>query len=204
MRLRTKRIILMGASIAGIALSYCGYGVVEPQTAAGRATFHFAYSFPPTRPAILRFYGWSLREFNGGWLPIPVDEFLSSRLGECRGNHEGRAILNFQISGIYNGWGNGVAHAHDDLKREVIDDLIRRLDTFAPEQALDTVLFIETLRRDTPLGKCGGFRGPSLTPESLATAKEHFRAWWSDGSAWPTNKNKDPLQGTEITFYEGA
>ena len=103
MRHRIKRIVLRIA-LAVIALAYFSYGIVEPQTAPGHATFYLGYSFPPTRPALLRFYGWSLREFNGGYLPASFDEFLAGRLWECRGTAEWRAIIDFQISQSSGRW----------------------------------------------------------------------------------------------------
>jgi hypothetical protein len=96
--------------------------------------------------------------------------------------------------------GYALAHVHDELKRDIISDLLHRLDTFQPEQAMKSLLFIESLRRTDPLNK-GGFRG--LTPNRLDTAKQQFRKWWSDGSSWPANKTTDPLQDTGISVYHG-
>lgn len=202
MRTRTKR-ILLGASISVAVVAYLGYGVVEPQTAAGHAAFFLGYSLPPTRPAFLHFYGCSLREFNGGYLPGSVDEFLAGRLWECRGSREWQAILDFQIAQTSARWGDSIAHVQDDLKRDIIGDLIRRLDTLSPGQSIETLLFIETLRRSDALHK-GGFTGLStLTPDRLATAKERFRTWWADGSSWPANKATDPLHETGIAVHNG-
>ncbi|MFM2168624.1 MAG: hypothetical protein RIS79_2995, partial [Verrucomicrobiota bacterium] len=43
------------------------YGIVEPRSSVGHVVFHAAYAFPPSRPAVLRFYTWSLRKFEGGY-----------------------------------------------------------------------------------------------------------------------------------------
>jgi hypothetical protein len=212
MKLRPTKRLLAWCVPLFCALAYVGYGVVEPHSSPGHAIFQIAYSLPATRPAFLRFYQWSLREFNGGYLPGAIDEFLVTRLWSSPGTREWQAIIDFQIAQSSSRWGDSFSRVHDDLKQQIIGDIFHRLDTFPPRHAAEALLLVECMRRDDTLHK-GGFSNLNLWtndgttatyhPERLATLKDSFRRWWADGVAWPANKNQDPLKGTNIAIYHG-
>lgn len=215
MKLRLTRKRLFGIASLLILLIYIGYGVIEPQTSPGHAVFHAGYSLPVSRPLFLRFYRWSLREFNGGYLPSSIDGFLTSRLWECEGTAEWRAIIDFEISQGSGRWGEALSQTHDEMKRKIIGDIICRQDTFPPEQAVNALLLVESLRQGDPLHK-GEFSNLDLWMhdgtkwvlrtehlDRLALVKDAFRRWWNEGSAWPGNRSQDPLAGTGISIHRG-
>ena len=212
MKFRPTKRQLAKIGVLVCLLGYIGYGVIEPQTSPGHAIFHLAYSIPPTRPVFLRFYQWSLRKFNGKYLPSSIDSFLTARLWECEGSSEWRAIIDFQIKQGSGRWGDGFSHVHDEMKKRIITDIFLRLDTFRSEQIVDALVLIEAMRRSNALHK-GGFANADLWTyegntytiheDRLAIVKAAFRKWWVDGSLWPANRSQDPLSGTGISIHEG-
>jgi hypothetical protein len=78
------------------------------------------------------------------------------------------------------------------------------------KEAVSAMVFMESLRRETTLGK-GGFTGMwtysdrtfSLNRTAFEEAKESFNAWWGDGSSWPGIRSKNPLSGTELAINSG-
>lgn len=177
--------------------------------------FRIGYARAENRPAFLRFYTWYLRESNCGYIPTEVDEFLLRRLSHSHGTPEWSAILTFQIAQSSDRWGDAVCKADDDLKQKIIDSLIPTLTSIPPSDALRTMEFIESLRRDDTIHK-GGFlgrdfydqpdpRGPStFRTDQFTLAVSSFQNWWGDGSRWPQNKLTDPLEGTQIKIYSGS
>lgn len=178
------------------------------------SVFRAGYARAENRPAFLRFYTWYLREYNSGYIPSEVDEFLLRRLSHSHGTPEWSAILTFQIAQSSARWGDAVCKADDDLKKKIIDSLITTLTSIPPSDALRTMEFIESLRRDDTIHK-GGFlgsdfyhrvdpRGPStFRTDQFTLAVSSFQNWWGDGSRWPQNKLTDPLEGTQIKIYSG-
>lgn len=192
-----------------------GYGIVEPRSVAGRTLFRVGYSVQSTRPALLSYYRSSLEEFEGGYPPFEVDAFLIGRLAECFGTPEWDAILRFQLDQARSGRsGDAASQSNDELKRQMIAYLVPTLDSNRPFDAMNTMVFIESLRRGYALNK-GGFangeffdqpdpRGPStLKRARLELAISSFRQWWGDGSNWPNSKAENPLNGTQITIHSG-
>ena len=212
MKLRPTKRRLLRAALVLCVLAYIGYGVTESSSSAGHVVFHVGYSLPVSRPLFLRYYHYSLRKFDGGYLPSSIDEFLCTRLRNCEGTSEWQAIIDFQIRQGSGRWGDGLSRTHDEMKRKIIGDIIHRLDTFSPDQAVNALVLVESLRRGNALHK-GGFATRDLWTgegttfilrmDRLAVAKDAFRRWWADGSAWPYNKIQDPLSGTGIAIHEG-
>ena len=75
MRLPLKRLLISGLVTCAV-LAFVSFGIVEPQTLVGTATFHLIYSLPPTRPTVLRFYNWALPSLT----PAIFRELLTSFL----------------------------------------------------------------------------------------------------------------------------
>ena len=185
-------------------------GIIEPRSSWGQKIFHSAYAFPPTRPAYLRFYQWSLKMFEGGYLPSNTDEYLIGRLPHCEGNPEETAIIDFQIRQGSGRWGRAASRSHETNQGQIISNIMRRLDEMQDQDAVWALVFIESLRREETLGK-GGFTGMrnsageagSLNRPALDTAKQSFRTWWGDGSNWPAIRSSNPLSGTELEIHSG-
>jgi len=185
-------------------------GLEEPRSSIGHIVFHSAYLFPPGRPAFLRFYNWSLKEMNGGYLPPSIDEFLIDRLAYCNGSPEESAIIDFQIRQGSGRWGDSASRSHESSQHQMIANIMGRLDDMDDPDAVSAMVFIESLRRQNTLGK-GGFTGMwiysgdsfTLDRSAFEVAKERFRDWWSDGSAWPQIRSQDPLSGTELAIHSG-
>lgn len=175
-------------------------GIIEPRGYIGYGIFRSAYSLPPTRTAVLRFYTWSLKEFDGGYLPPRIDEYLIGRLPSCEGCKEETAIIDFQIRQHAARWNHAAFRSHESVQRQMISNLMGRLDTMEYRDAENAMFFIEALRRGSSLGK-GDFTG--MNPNSCGLAKERFRTWWGDGSMWPYIRSIDPLSGSNIAFHPG-
>jgi hypothetical protein len=186
------------------------YGIVEPRSAAGHVVFHAAYALPLTRPAVLRFYTWSLREYEGGYLPRSMDEYLIDRLAYCEGKPEQTAIIDFQIRQGSGRWGDSASRSHETYQKDMIANIMNRLDGMSDEDAVSAMVFIESLRRENSLGK-GGFNGMwtysdttfALNRPAFDAAKDSFRKWWGDGSGWPSIRANDPLANTELVIHSG-
>ena len=176
------------------------YGIVEPRSSAGHIVFRATYAFPPTRPTVLRFYTWSLRKFEGGYLPPSIDEYLINRLTYCEGRPEQTAIIDFQIRQGSGRWGDSASRAHESYQKQIIVNIMKRLDGMSDNEAVSAMVFVETLRRENSLGK-GGFTGMwtcsartwSLNDSAFDVAKQSFRKWWGDGADWPRIRGNDPL-----------
>jgi hypothetical protein len=194
----------------GIFGLFIAGGLVEPRSSVGHVVFHSAYAFPPTRPAVLRFYTWSLKEFEGGYLPPGIDEFLIDRLACSEGEPEETAIIDFQIRQGSGRWGDSASRSHETFQKQMIKNIMSRLDGMNDRDAVSAMVFIESLRRGNSLGK-GGFVGMwtcsdtacTLNRPAFDSAKESFRNWWGDGSNWPANRANDPLAGTELAIHSG-
>lgn len=192
-----------------------GYAIVEPSSVAGRTLFRVSYKVQSARPAFLDNYRISLEKFEGGYLPSEVDAFLIGRMAECFGTPEWDAILRLQLYQQRNSrLGDAAVQSNDELKKQMLACLIPRLDANRPFDAMNTMVYIESLRRGYAINK-GGFangeffdmpdpRGPStLMHARLELAISSFRRWWGGGSDWPNNKAKNPLDGTGITIASG-
>jgi hypothetical protein len=192
---------LIGGVVACALLAYFGFGIVEPRTSAGHATFRLAYAFPPTRPTVLRFYHWALAKFNGGYIPPAIDEFLADRLWQCRGTREWTGILDFHLAQSSWRWGDAITHTDDQTKGRIISDLMRRSDESPPDSAIEMLLLVESLRQGTSFSKAR-FMKPAVPIEPLyPLIRERYKAWWAGGSTWPANKTTDPLQDTGIIVH---
>jgi hypothetical protein len=206
--------LLCIASLCLLGALVVGCGLVDPGSTLGRAVFHIRYAPEHSRPSFLQVYQRSLKEYAGGYIPTEVDAFLINRLSSCQGTPEWSAILDFQLAQSSSRWGDAASQADDALKKQIIAYLIPTLETIHPSDALKTMVFIESLRRNNSLHK-GGFiardfydqpdlRGPStLRRDQLALAINSFRRWWGDGTEWPQNKSSNPLEGTKIVIYSG-
>jgi len=147
---------------------------------------------------------------NGGYLPPSIDEFLIDRLAYCNGSPEESAIIDFQIRQGSGRWGDSASRSHESSQHQMIANIMGRLDDMDDPDAVSAMVFIESLRRQNTLGK-GGFTGMwiysgdsfTLDRSAFEVAKERFRDWWSDGSAWPQIRSQDPLSGTELAIHSG-
>ena len=185
-------------------------GLVEAGSPLGNIVFRAGYAFPPTRPAFLSFYQWSLAEFEGGYLPSRAYEFLTNRISHCEGTREETAIIDFQIRQGSLKWGDAACRSHEVLQGKIISNIMLRLDQMVDNDAVSAMVRIEALRREDVIGK-GGFTGmwtykdntDTLNRSAFNKAKASFKAWWNGGNDWPELKNTDPLAGTELTIDSG-
>ena len=184
------------------------YGLAEPRTSLGHIVFHVGYALPPTRPAFLKFYHWSLAEFEGGYLPSSIDQFLIDRLASCEGSAEETAIIDFQIKQSSARWGEAASREHESYQKQIIAHVMPRLDDMSDEDAVSAMLLIESLRQRDPLFK-GEFDGMRTHQDGVSTlnrpvfedAKAKYKAWWGDGTDWPAIRSVDPLAGTELKIW---
>jgi hypothetical protein len=209
-----RRFLKWGVRVlAGLAvLATVAYGFDEPRSGIGHILFHLGYLLPPTRPQFLSFYQWTLKTGEGGFLPSSIDQFLTDRLWECEGTREFDAIVDFQIDQGSGRWGEAPSRANEELKEQIVETVIRRLDTMPDRRAVSAMLFVESLRRGTPLWK-GGFsnlytwdrdrRQWDLRREQFELAKRSFRNWWAQNSSWREKATSDPLAGTGLRIHEG-
>ena len=208
-RLLRSRVIRVLACIGILGLIVAG-GIIEPRGSTGYAVFRLAYSLPSTRHAVLGFYSWSLKEYEGGYLPPRIDEFLIGRLAYCEGKPEETAIIDFQIRQGSDRWGAAASRAHEIYQGKMIANIMRRLEEMNVQDAVSAMVFIESLRRKNTIGK-GGFSGMwnysdnvfSLNRTAFDSAKKSFRTWWGDGSSWPSIRSNDPLSDSELAIHSG-
>jgi hypothetical protein len=156
MRLLRSKILWVGLMGATAIALFFAYGLIEPHCSARSIVFHTGYAVPQTRPQFLRFYRWSLAEFEGSYIPSRVDDFLIKRLSSCHGTPEWDTILEFQLAQSSALWGTATSQADDPLKKQIIAYLLPSLGTISPNEALNRMEFIDSLRRNDPLHK-GGF-----------------------------------------------
>jgi hypothetical protein len=197
---------------AFLALGVVGYGFSEPRSNLGHILFHLGYLLPPARPQFLSFYQWTLKTGEGGYLPASIDQFLTNRLWYCEGSKEFDAIVSFQIGQGSGRWGDAPSRADEMLKRRMIESVMRRLDTMPDDRAISALVFVESLRRGTPLSK-GGFSEMyawnvdrtelQVKRDRLVLAKRSFQNWWTGEPSWPEKLACDPLGGTELQIRGG-
>ena len=185
------------------------YGLAEPRSSLGHLVFHAGYALPPARPAFLGFYHWSLAEFEGGYLPSDIDQFLIDRLASCEGCAEETAIIDFQIQQSSARWGEAAARAYEVCQKQIIANVLPRLDDMSDEDAVSALLLVESLRLRDPLPK-GSFdgmwnhQGPNdstLNRQVFEQAKAKYKAWWRDGEDWPAIRSTNPLAGTGLKIW---
>lgn len=88
--------------------------------------------------------------------PPSIDEYLIDRLAYCEGKPEQTGIIDFQIRQGSGRWGDSASRVHETLPKEMITNIMNRLDGISNEDAVNETVFIESLRRENTLGK-GGF-----------------------------------------------
>lgn len=192
--------VLIGVVLCGFA----GFGVVEPHSTVGHVVFHTAYLFPPTRPAFLKFYNWSLWEFEGGYLTPTIDLFLIGRLDNCLGTAEETAIIDFQINQGSGRWGDALLRESDKSQYRIIANIMARIDSMDERRTNSALILIEAMRRRNDLNK--GYFYSTLEPAAgadqalIERAKECFKNWWQGGANWPASRTENPLEGTEIVI----
>ncbi len=199
--------ILVGIALIG---AFVIFGIVEPRSTCGHIVFRSAYGLLPIRPAVLRFYSRSLKEFEGGFLPPSLDDFLITRLSYCKDEPEETAILDFLIRQGPGRWGNAAFHADDRCQSQMISHIMARLNEMSPQDAVGGMMFLEGLRCKNALSK-GGFSGVwsyaekniSINRSAFDAAKKSFSLWWGDGSSWPSIRSKNPLLGTDLVIHHG-
>lgn len=214
---RCKRTIAVIVIAVLILAGFVGYGIAEPQTSAGHTVFRVCYSFPPTRATYLKWLTGSLRDWNGSYVPTTIDEFLVDRLLTSKQSKERNAIIDFEVRQSSARWGMAMFSSpfstDESAKGEVLEYLIRNLDSYQGEDAASAMVLIEALRRNEPLPKhdISGVHywdkeGEQYVwpPERRAEAIKLFRAWWGDGRRWPNNKSQDPLAGSQFEIYSWA
>lgn len=194
--------------IAFPALLLCGgvvNGVVEPQSVVGIGLFRVAYSFPPTRQAFLPFYQWSLKEYNGGYLPQATDSYLTKRLAATPDAAEETMIIDFQIHQRSARWGQSTSQAAPEVRHRIIANIMGRLDRMSERDAISAMEFIESLRTGNPLLK-GGFEGLRADEGGISAgqrqtfeeAKTRFKAWWAGAPSWQALCSRNPLEGSAL------
>lgn len=213
--MNSRRSLLIAILIvsAVVLIGFVGYGLAEPRSSVGHIVFHIGYCFPATRPTFLSLYQWALRTGDGGYLPSSVDHFLANRLWQCKGSREFEAIIDFQIRQGSGRWGNAPSQLHESVRVMIIDSVMQRLDTMPRSEALSALVFVESLRRGSPLHK-GSFAGMYTWNESgtrwlfkedsFELAKTHFKAWWVESQLSSEERlTIDPLAGAELAIHEG-
>jgi hypothetical protein len=185
-------------------LPYVAYGLVQPQSIPGNHIFHIGYFIPITRSSFLQFYKWSLREYNGNYLPSDINEFLIERLSKSTEREEWEAIVDFYIAMDSSRWHKNLLQLSDGLKKQIINNIFVRLDKLDRIQAIHALFLIECLRTGTVPYK-GSFSNIwiyddngkfHINTKQFEIVNKSFRQWWGDGSKWPTNKIESPLKGT--------
>jgi hypothetical protein len=201
---QSKKKLALGAALIGaIGGGAFLFGIVEPQPVIASAVFRAGYSIHhTTRSGLLHFYSWAMQEYNNGALPQEIDDFLSTKLANCEGSIECQEIVDFQIRQKPQNVSNSFIQAPDNIKKGIIGNIDRRLDSFSDAEAINALLLIEALRTSRNLGKDQftkiWVKYPEVNPKTLATVKDAFRQWWAKDTAWPANKEKNPLEGTGI------
>ena len=192
-----------------VLLGLAFYGLAEPRSSLGHLVFHTGYALPPTRPAFLGFYHRSLAEFEGGYLPSSIDRFLIDRLASCEGSAEETAIIDFQIKQSSARWGDAASSEHESCQKQIIANVMPRLDDMSDEDAVSAMLLIESLRQEDPLLK-GSFDGmwnhqvgkvSTLNRPIFNEAKVKYKVWWGDGGDWPAIRSTDPLADTGLKIW---
>jgi hypothetical protein len=186
-------------------LAYGAYGIVQPQTIPGKHIFHIGYFLSITRSSFLQFYQWSLREYNGNYLPTDINEFLLERLSKSTEREEWDAIVDFYISMDSSRWDKTLLQLPDSLIKQIINNIFVRLDKIDPPQAIRALFLVESLRTGNVPYK-GSFSNIwtynkddgkySINTKQFEIVKQSFRYWWADGARWPENKRESPLIGT--------
>jgi len=208
---RRAKIILASSCVLILGIGVFAFGlVVLPGSPLGRALFHAGYFPSPTRPAFLRFYQSALQVWDGGYLPPAADEFLTDRLKDCQGTNEFDAIIDFQIRQGTGRWGNAPSRSCAPLRIAIIDSVMRRLDKMSSSEALKAMVFVESLRRGTPLRK-GCFSGMYewdasgtnliLKRDQFTLARDSFMRWWQSSDDPGNRLAKDPLEGTHLAIH---
>ena len=192
-----------------VLLGLAFYGLAEPRSSLGHLVFHAGYALPPARPAFLGFFHWSLAEFEGGYLPSSIDQFLIDRLASCEGSAEETAIIDFQIKQSSARWGEAASREHEVCQKQIIANVLPRIDDMSDEDAASALLLVESLRLRDPLPK-GSFDGmrthqggkvSTLNRPVFNDAKAKYKAWWGDGGDWPAIRSTDPLAETGLKIW---
>jgi hypothetical protein len=187
-----------------LGISACiGYGIFQPKSRLGHYIFYVGYSLPMDRLQFLLFYEWSLRQHNANSAPSDINNFLIKRLSNSGDLNEWQAIITFYITMDTSCWPKTLVHLPDSLKKRMIDNIFLQLDSLDSYQSTSALFLIESLRSGH-LPYKGGFnnfwiydRGKyKVNTAQVKIVKKSFSNWWGDGSTWPANKNKRPLDGT--------
>ena len=127
----------------------------------------------------------------------------------CEGSAEETAIIDFQIKQSSARWGETASREHEIYQKQIIANVLPRLDDMSDGDAVSAMLLIESLRQRDPLFK-GSFdgmwehQGPNVSTLNrplFEEAKAKYKAWWSAGAAWPANRATDPLAGTGLKIW---
>jgi hypothetical protein len=200
---KSKKKLALGALLTGaIGGGAFLFGIVEPQPVIASAVFRVGYSVSNDRSWLMHFYTWAMQEYNNGFLPKEIDDFLSTKLESCESSIECQTIIDFQIRQKPSQVSNSFIQAPDKIKKGIIGNIDRRLDKFSTKETINALLLIEAMRTGQNLQKSTftkiWTKDRVVKPEALAVAKDAFRQWWAKDTAWPGNKQQDPLQGTGI------
>jgi hypothetical protein len=194
--------LFKGVLVVGVIAVATLFGVVERHSVFSQAVFHTLYVFPPTRPAVLSLYTWSLRNFGGGYQPDAMDLFLLNRLDSCSGSREERAILLHKIRQNSGRWGNQITSLYEWKQTQIISSLIGLLDEVSGWDAIEALVLIEYIRVKGELGKGWlEYDGREVTDEDEALielTKELFKKWWADGADLAVCRGSGPLRESKF------
>jgi hypothetical protein len=185
------------ASPAFISLS-------APDSPAAVACFDLAYVLAPNKNIYLTEYDEQILERRGGYLPDQIDDDLCERLKTAKGA-EYDAIVDFFALKAGGRDSRDLFALSDVGTEQIIANLMKRLDTFSPDKADHSLIFIETLRQGKRLGKANifsfnrSYSWPNNWEEhGLPEAKRLFRKWWNNSGSWQQKRKRDPLAGSVI------
>jgi hypothetical protein len=200
---KSKKKLALGALLTGaIGGGAFLFGIVEPQPVIASAVFRMGYAISNDHSRLLHFYTWAMQEYNNGALPKEIDDFLSTKLRSCEGSIECQQIVDFQIRQKPSHVSDSFIQAPDNIKKGIIGNIFRRLDTFSTAETINALLLVEAIRTGQNLQKNDITKIRTqegvVRPEALVVVKDAFRQWWAQDTAWPANKQQDPLQGTGI------
>ncbi len=211
-RVRKAFIWVLSATVLIVVAGACAQKIalVEPQTVFGVTVFKWRYNSAADKGEWLRKYHQNLIDYNGGYVPTPVDRFLITQVSNTKDDTEIRAIAAFYAKMGGQRTTDGIVSTSADTKaRLIFQSLIvsANFDIWHKERAL---VFIDELR----LGKThykssinlrAAIDGEATTEswsdeKRIGLAHKEFFKWWSRDMPWAEKCKVDPLAETPLVI----
>ncbi len=197
-----KRFFLIAAVLVLAAAAVIFYAVIEPKSDIGFRLFRLRYDTATNKPHFLAGFSQELDDFEGGTIPVAIDNYLVARFTSAASETERAGIVDFYVR--QQAYGRP-GYRLRDMGEPFVALLFQRLPQYDSKQQLAAIAAIEGCRRGESVHKfyftplASAVEHHQLPVETVIGAYEH---WWHMPLPWAQKIGVNPISELSYDWSE--